>query len=393
MEAAAWITSVFFIVAGQAAGAEQTVKFTTPPVVNRTGAAVTVRFAISAKADVEVAILGAKGEVVRHLAAGVLGGDADPPAPLKPGLSQALVWDGKDDYGKPVADASGCSARVRIGMGVKLDRIVGGDPYAYWTEHSYQGDHALWRVTGLEAKSDGNVYLIGNVNAYGGPTIRRYSADGEYRRTVFPPAADKPLADVKGWGVIVKPDGTFTLKNNDQWAGPALSTTLLCGTQAAVAALLPSQDPRTLTLLENRRFGTRQTSMTIGTDGTLRRYRTRPLVSDPPMPGRADGLLDGPLFSARSPDGKTLYLSGLYHTTDRRGRTLSKSSFWRDGRVWKVDRKTRKASVFLELDANDVIVNMKARSASPIAHAAPNPYAAFQGVAVDADHHVFVCDR
>ncbi|KKK93194.1 hypothetical protein LCGC14_2695320, partial [marine sediment metagenome] len=103
--------------------------------------------------------------------------------------------------------------------------------------------------------------------------------------------------------------------------------------------------------------------------------------------------LGGPLFSALSPDGKALYLSGLYLTTDRRGRTLSRSSFWRDGRVWKVDRETRKASVFFELDEKDVIVNLKARSASPIAHTAPNPYAAFQGVAVNADHHVFVCDR
>ena len=388
------IIGVFIFVVGQAtAGAGQTVKFTTPPTASRAGGAVTVKFAVSAKTDVEVAIVGGDGVVVRHLAAGVLGGKVDPPAPLKPGLSQTLTWDGKDDYGEPVADAAGCSARVRIGMAVKLDRIVGGDPYAYWSEHSFQGDHALWRVTGLEAKSDGNVYLIGNVNAIGGPTIRRYSADGEYQRTVFPPAADKPVEDVKGWGVIVKPDGTFMLMNNDQWASPALSTTLICATQASVAALLPSADAKTLTLVDHQRFGRRRDCMTLGVDGTLRRYRTQPLVSDPPMPARADGMLDGPGYSALSPDGKTRYLSGLYLLTDRRGRTLSKTSFWRDGRVWKIDRATRKASVFFELDEKDVIVDLKARVASPIGHGAPNPYAAFQGVAVDADHHVFICDR
>ncbi|KKK95866.1 hypothetical protein LCGC14_2668510, partial [marine sediment metagenome] len=180
MRATARIISVLLLATGQAAaGAEQTVKFTTPPTVSRAGGAVTVKFAVGGKTDVEVAIVSRKGEVVRHLAAGVLGGDADPPAPLKGGLSQTLAWDGKDDYGEPVTDAAGCSVRVRIGMAVKLDRVVGGDPYAYWSEHSFQGDHALWRVTGLEAKGDGNVYLIGNVNAYGGPAIRRYSAEGE----------------------------------------------------------------------------------------------------------------------------------------------------------------------------------------------------------------------
>jgi len=73
---------------------------------------------------------------VRHLAAGVLGGKDAPPAPLQPGLAQKLVWDGTDDDGKKVAGAAGMRARVRAGMGVELDRIVGGDPYAFWSEDS-----------------------------------------------------------------------------------------------------------------------------------------------------------------------------------------------------------------------------------------------------------------
>ena len=70
------------------------------------------------------------------------------------------------------------AVRVRAGMSVKLDRIVGGDPYAYWSEWSGQGDHAQWMMTGLEAKSDGSVYVVGNTTFYGGPVIRQYDAKG-----------------------------------------------------------------------------------------------------------------------------------------------------------------------------------------------------------------------
>ena len=46
-----------------------------------------------------VAIEDAKGKVVRHLVAGMLG--KNPPAPLQPNsLAQTLTWDGKDDFGK-----------------------------------------------------------------------------------------------------------------------------------------------------------------------------------------------------------------------------------------------------------------------------------------------------
>ena len=58
-----------------------------------------------------------------------------------------------------------------------------------------------------------------------------------------------------------------------------------------------------------------------------------------------------------------------------------------------MDLATRKTQVFFALDEKDVIGSMKARSASPIGHTSANPYAAFQGVAADAEGRVFVCDR
>ena len=49
-------------------------EFSAPPSVKKLGDQVQIDFAVSAATDVEVSILDAKGAVVRHLAAGVLGG-------------------------------------------------------------------------------------------------------------------------------------------------------------------------------------------------------------------------------------------------------------------------------------------------------------------------------
>ena len=86
-----------FALAGEAA-----VKFTKKPTAKKAGDKVKIEFAVDRSTDVTVTVLNAKGEAVRRLAAGVLGGKKPPPAPLKTGLSQSLEWDGKDDYGKKV---------------------------------------------------------------------------------------------------------------------------------------------------------------------------------------------------------------------------------------------------------------------------------------------------
>ena len=88
------------IFAGSMASAAD-VTFATKPAATSAGDQVKISFAASAATDVEVAIVGADGRVVRHLAAGMLGKNA--PEPLqKDSLAQELLWDGKDDAGKEV---------------------------------------------------------------------------------------------------------------------------------------------------------------------------------------------------------------------------------------------------------------------------------------------------
>jgi hypothetical protein len=356
-----------------ACGAEPAVSFATKPTASKAGEKVTISFAASGKTDVEVAVLDAKGEVVRHLAAGVMGGETPPPAPLKAGLSQSLEWDGRDDYGQPPPSTlhpQPFSVRVRIGMGAKLDKIVGGDPYQFWSAHSGQGDHNQYRVTGLEAKSDGNVYVLGNATLFGLPVLRQYDARGNYRRTIFPPPAGKPVEDVKGWGVIARADGTYTLQANYGWGSfvPQWGALGGGGDGAWVGGLIATPESGTLCIAMPLRpeRETFNRTMTIGTDSTVRRQGC--VVDGQPVPQQ----LCKELFSACAPDGKSQYLSG----------------FEPDGQVWKVDLASRKASVFFALDEKELAANR-----GVIGHASTNPHAALQGVATDSEGHVFVCDR
>jgi len=351
-----------------------------------------VTFELNNLKDVEVAIVNpADSSIVRHLAAGVLG--PNPPAPLAANAcAQKIPWDSRDDYRQSVADPSKLAVRVRAGMGVALKRIVGGAPYAFYSREMGQGDHAAWRLTGIEVKSDGKVYVMGNANNYGPPAIRQYDAQGNYQRTVFPLPAGKPLEAVKGWGVNVREDGTYTPQYNDL-SSPALSKTFISGTRGRIATLLPSPEQDQLLLMHDFKL------MRINTDGTIPPSPLLDglLVNDPaiqPAP-MASGKVTGPLQISLSPDGKHFYLGGIfagaYERTSRVG--TEKTGVWRDGQVFKVDLATRKAGVFFALPEDKVIGDLKARGSSPIADFKYGTYAALQGVATDAEGRVFVCDR
>src|SRR5687768_9499759 len=73
--------------------------FMKKPAAARSGDKVHIEFAADRTTDVAVTVEDARGNVIRHLAGGVLG--KNPPQPLRPdSLAQSLEWDGKDDFGK-----------------------------------------------------------------------------------------------------------------------------------------------------------------------------------------------------------------------------------------------------------------------------------------------------
>jgi len=361
------------------------VSFAARPTARRSDDTTVISFAMNAATDVEVAILDARGKVVRHLAAGVLGGE-NPPAPrLKAGLSQSVEWDGTDDYGQR-ARGGPFSARVRAGMSVKLEQIAGGNPYSFF-EGSH-GDHYRWGITGLELKSDGKVYVVGHSSMLGPVAIRQYDVEGNYLKTVFPPPAGKDPEAMKGWGIHARPDGTYAVRFN-RLTDPSVSMTII-DPELKIARLMPTPDPNRLTLWLGFQM------LTINADGTIPPDAGASgglLVQDPPIK-TADASANGPVFTCPSPDGKSFYLSGVYGCTGRKGDRI-REGFWLDGQVWKVDVATRKATPFFALGRQAVgkLLTDDGRKAAKEHLGGVMSYAALHGVAADQDGRVFVANR
>ncbi len=142
------------------------------PTVSRASGGATVRFALDRADDVLVRIVDAEGKTVRQLACGVLGENA--PRPFEAGpLRQELVWDGKDEEGKPVA--APCSVRVSVGLRPRFDRFVGYDP-----------GQMLNHVRGLEVDPEGRVYVSMIPGAMAEAEIVRFDREGRRLDTINP---------------------------------------------------------------------------------------------------------------------------------------------------------------------------------------------------------------
>ncbi|MHC4917368.1 MAG: flagellar hook assembly protein FlgD [Planctomycetota bacterium] len=199
----AFLSSAILAICTSALAGE--VAFSTAPAARRAGKGITIGFALSAAGDVEVAVLDAKGKVVRHLAAGQLGGKTPPPAPLKAGLAQSLAWDGKDDHGKPAKGAP-FRVRVRAGMDVKYGRMIGGSPYTGTGES-------------IAIDEKGNIYvLVLYYNGHCDPglrtrQVRMYDREGKYVKTLLPYPASTPPGKATGMTLLDSGDPGLTPAN------------------------------------------------------------------------------------------------------------------------------------------------------------------------------------
>ena len=180
LTAAAVLLSAAAGIAGEAA-------FTEKPSAKKAGDDVKISFAVAAPVDVEVAVLDAKSKTVRHLAAGMLGDNS--PSPFAKGLKQEIVWDGRDDAGKP-AKGGPFSVRVALGAKARLDRIYGWS--GQW----------LASLCGMATGPDGMLYVVhrGNWLPHRHTwLISAFGRDGKYDHQVFPGPANLPPEKRKGW--------------------------------------------------------------------------------------------------------------------------------------------------------------------------------------------------
>jgi len=322
---AAWFASI----AVSAAGPE--VSFQGKPSASRVGDEFRIAFAVSKPTDVEVAVLAAGGKVVRHLAAGVLGGENPPPSPLKAGLQQDMIWDGKDDLGQ-TARTGPFRIRVRAGLKSQFDGFLLSNP------------DASGPISALATGPAGTVYLFHHDGTslpshWGSKKLKVISRQGRHLRAILPFPADiapekiKPLSPFCGEHGALVPH-IHHLRHLSFYPDPA-------------GSFAPHQSPvvdsrgRVYWLVMGPRLAC------LDADGGVP-YPT--FLSDPLLPGIKNLRMASPYLYGRdtpalalSSDEKYLYLAGLgtgQHGKDKENKPLPC--------VFRIDLATRGlAEVFL----------------------------------------------
>ncbi|MHC4914235.1 MAG: hypothetical protein ACYTGB_01985 [Planctomycetota bacterium] len=192
MRTAAALLSLLISLAGAAGAAEKPApprraSFASAPAASTAGGKTTITFTVKSPCPAAVWIEDGAGKIVRHLAAGMLGDKAPPP--FQKGLTQKLVWDGKDDAGKPAP--AGCLVKVGLGLSAKLDKFLAHDPQNAGT------------VLSTATDAEGNVYVMSHDDfpIRSTPQVMVFGPDGKYLRTLLPWAANVPFERVKDYWV------------------------------------------------------------------------------------------------------------------------------------------------------------------------------------------------
>jgi len=355
-----------------------------PTLIKESDSRYFVEFTLSEATDVTVSLINAKdSSCIRHLAAGVLGPTAPPPL-LQGTLTQKIEWDGTDDRGIPIPATVTVVPRVRAKMSVRLKNLVGDDPYLFSRT-----------IEGLTTDHDGNLIISGGLNnmtrlsGIGTFTIRQFTADGIYIKTLFPFASNKPIDSVKGYDLIEWGDGSYSPKL-PMTQIPIFGTALPARQNTAI---LKGLVPGTLQLFcwfsnmgptMYNKMGL-QTMSTTGSIPTL-----APII---PLDSQFAEGVEGPqqrgaAFYCPSANPRYLYFSGRYTAIKSDNRIPEKSCYYRDGRVFRMDLESGATSLWLNMDT---LPDNPAAMDTTVGVA--NVFAIYQGIAVDDSGHVFVCDR
>ena len=330
--------------------------FTQRPVVTRRGDRVTVAFTSKGYCDATVAVEDAEGRIIRHLVSGVLGENAPPPF-RKDSLKQSIVWDGKNDKGEYVDDKDQLTVRVSLGLRPRFERTLFQSPYK-----------RLGRGTILLAANAEGFYVY-DVGGY--ETIRLYSHNGDYLRTVYPFPASK-IEQVR-MPRRTYPDG-FSIPAKRAY----FLATLLTGRESGgvESTMRISSEASSLTVRDGRMAlaGLRVNRMaTDGSSGGLNLWGPR--VDGIPPQGRHPKQ---PHALAFSPDHKVLYLTA--HTWLREmGWCPFRQGYWAHAVFRMTFDSDEKPAVFLGKE------NRRGSDAAHFDHPAD--------VAVDKAGRIYVADQ
>jgi len=275
-------------------------EFTKEPIITKNGDTITIEFSVKDFCDATVAIQNSNGDIIRHLASGVLGNNA--PAPfIKNSLDQKIIWDSKDDKGKYVDTISSTFIRVSLGIKPLYEKDLYTTPYK--------------RISAVPAITCGpeGFYVFEGV---GRDHLMQFTHDGEYIKTIYPFPASK-IDKVKGleWWSYANRE-KIPLKNSDYH-----QTLLTSGDHgfngAGYFQIMGGKGATTIAVQGNRMSLAFDKINRILTDGSTSNFNLNgPRIGidkfNPGYGGVGKGKeYIGPSSSAFSPDGKTVYYTGI----------------------------------------------------------------------------------
>lgn len=316
-----------------------------------------ITFELARPTDVEIAVFDAGDRAIRHLAAGVLGGEVAPPKPLERGLRQSVEWDGCDDSGKTAVEGP-FTVRIRTGLQSRLGGLIG-------SAASLSG-----KVYGLATDDDGNLYVGSGAVYSSAPvfSIKVFDSRGKYLRTILPMPENLTAEQGAEFGAGQTVDGYLQPSNYN--------------------ALVPYvQDGGIVAFIGNRvRDGQ---IWLLNTNGRICRIRAEngAAVAWDSAP-KTTAPSGGPMCWAVSPDGSSLYFTGWWNARRTEG-------VRDDGVLWQVDPSSGKATELLKADA--AADSLWLTEGNGWYHFKnwdrKNGLAALHGVAVDRGGRLYVCDR
>ncbi len=348
-------------------------RFATPPKVTRSGEGWEISFAVNQSTDVEVAVLDRDGKVIRHLAAGVLGGKNPPPQPLQVGLDQHVAWDGKNDDGEKVA-TDDAQVRVSAGTKVRFGRLIGSSPYT--------GSVAVMPyrapVNGLVTDEQGNLHVLmmSEVGSHGNSgkwpwQLRKFDSQGTYQRTLLPYPPSTKAAQASGY---------ILLPTNDKRFVPANQSSLYPVFATFGNEIVPRLSAGRVVFVHSE---TRELNF-FSLDGSnkLQTVPMWPATSKLKCPNWID------IQVALSPDGNTAYYSNVAGLPYDGKKPADIDAEWPQGRVYRQDLTTAGSvpTTLFDLTLPDF---------------SKNPYwmpsawdkkSASAGIDTDAQGNVLVCD-